>query len=686
VARARLSDDEGVALRAVAQPERVYVGQQITYQVGVFLDDDVRMRLRRNPEFIPPEPRGMLAYELPAPALTPPARTSSGKRYEAHVFQRALFPLAAGRYVVPQAQLVYSLPLSNSFFSREESRTVRADSLVVVAVEPPAAGRPADWSGAVGDLAVETRLDSSSGRAGDPVVVTVRVQGRGNVKLLPRPALAVPWGTAVPSEERVKLDTDAVVVRGVKEFDWLVTPRQAGTLELPSVRYPFFNPYTERYEIAVTRPQSLTVAPGALATLDSLRADTAPLLPLRPALRAPVGRPVHEHPAYWAIALLAPLPAAAFGIVRRPRRRRAVPVSAAARLRVLARRGPDADAAALRRAYVAALADRLRLTPGVITTTSGALARALRRTGVTSETARDAEALLVALDRAAYAAGSPPPAGAARTALDLYKRVDGEARPRLALTARRVAPVVAGVAALGATLAGAGVASPRVGPAAEEMTPAARFARGVDAYHARRFAESAQLFADVAEEQPRAADAWANFGTASWAAADTAAAAVGWQRAMRLEPLAGDVRERLALIGSLQQSGVAWIPRVPVSAAALLALAAWCCAWAALVGTLLRPGAARTFAAAAAGAGAATFVLALATRDLAARGAARHLAIVEEHGALRSVPALGGERGSAVSTGDLARVLRREGAWARVALDGGREGWIEWEKLVPLGA
>ncbi|HET7458895.1 MAG TPA: BatD family protein, partial [Gemmatimonadaceae bacterium] len=215
VASAKLGPDDGVALRAVATPDTVYVGQQTTYQVGVFLDDDVRMRLRRNPEFIPPEPRGMLAYDLPAPRPGGTVRGKGGARYEAHVFQRALFPLDAGRYVIPQAQLSYALPLSSSFFSREESRTARADSVVVVALEPPAEGRPADYVGAVGDLTADLRVDSTVGRQGDPMVVTVSVAGRANVKLLPRPALTLPWGTVVPGDERVRVDTASVSVRGV---------------------------------------------------------------------------------------------------------------------------------------------------------------------------------------------------------------------------------------------------------------------------------------------------------------------------------------------------------------------------------------------------------------------------------------------------------------------------------------
>src|SRR5690606_31082045 len=63
--RAPIDPSAGVNFHALATPDTVWVGQQVHYQVGVFMDEDVRSRLRRNPEFMPPELRAMLAYDLP---------------------------------------------------------------------------------------------------------------------------------------------------------------------------------------------------------------------------------------------------------------------------------------------------------------------------------------------------------------------------------------------------------------------------------------------------------------------------------------------------------------------------------------------------------------------------------------------------------------------------------------------
>ncbi|HEU4628210.1 MAG TPA: BatD family protein, partial [Gemmatimonadaceae bacterium] len=286
---------QGVNFHALVQPETVYVGQQANYQVGVFLDDDVRGRLRRNPEFVPPEMTGMLAYELP---VTHGSVPKAGRgRYEVHVFERAVFPLLPGVHDVPPARLSYSLPLSRSFFSREESYTLRSERVRVVALAPPLEGRPTDYDGAVASaLALDARVrDDSAARVGDPLLLTVRISGRGNVNLFPRPRLTLSWAQAVPADERVTLDSTSRVVTGAKEFDWLVTPRRAGRLVVPPIRYPYFDPYAERYVLAVTRPTTLDVAPGTLAALEAAPA-VAPLLPVRRAFRGETPLPPSDEP------------------------------------------------------------------------------------------------------------------------------------------------------------------------------------------------------------------------------------------------------------------------------------------------------------------------------------------------------------------------------------------------------
>jgi hypothetical protein len=107
----------------------------------------------------------------------------------------------------------------------------------------------------------------------------------------------------------VQLDSSATVVRGAKEFDWVITPARSGEVEVPQIRYPFFNPYTERYELAVTTPQRVSVAPGSLVAQDASPDSARPVLPLRRVMLTSSRGPLSETRGFWIAMLVAPVPA-----------------------------------------------------------------------------------------------------------------------------------------------------------------------------------------------------------------------------------------------------------------------------------------------------------------------------------------------------------------------------------------
>jgi hypothetical protein len=670
VSRSRLDSRSGVNFHALVTPDTVYVGEQATYQVGVFLNDDVRYRLRRNPEFIPPELRSMLAYDLSAPRSFVSKRVIDGRRYEVHVFQRALFPLTAGRYEIPPARLNYSLPLSASFFSREESHQLRSETVPLVVVDPPQAGRPADFTGAVGRLSLEAHVDSGAAKVGDPLVLTVRVTGDGNVSFFPRPDVRVPWGQLVPAEERVQLDSSATVVRGAKEFDWVITPAKSGDVEVPSIRYPFFNPYTERYELAVTSPQRVSVAPGTLIAVDAAADSARPAFPIRRVMRAQTRAPLSRERVFWIAMLVAPVPAALALAVRRPRTRRTP--TASERLRKLARTretpSPN-DAAALRRTYAAALAERIGVAAAELADRR-ALVRALRRSGVTADTARAADELLGELDTAVYAGNDLTLSDGATRAMDVLQKVDHEARPRLMprTSTRSIAPIA---------LVGLSLSVAQSEPNARES-----FDRGVREYEVHRYTRAERFFADAAREQPGSADAWANFGTAAWAARDTAAAAIGWQRALRLDPGATDVRSRLDLTPGFGGSELASVPPLSEASVAIVGGLAWVIGWLCAAVGIWRRRRGWRYAAYLLG----VVALGSGIAGIRVREAyeAKRLAIVVEPARLRALPVLGGEPGAPVLTGEVARTVREEGVWSLVRMGDDREGWMETDQLEPI--
>jgi hypothetical protein len=680
VTRARLDTRRGVDFHALVVPETVYVGQQATYQLGVFVDQETRQRLRRNPEFLPPESRSMLSYDLPDRG-TSGVVTLAGRQWEVHVFRRALFPLTPGTYPIPVARLSYVLPQSPSFFAREESFTLRSEAVSVVAVPLPTAGRPPDWSGAVGEWRASARVATTKARVGDALLVTVRVEGQGNVTLLPRPTLDVSWATVVPADERVQLDSTPTQLRGSKEFDYLVTPREAGAQTVPAVRLAYFDPRARRYETSVTAPIAVRVDGGDIVGSDSTAA-TAPAavadgVPTDlPTIDAVIDgdqtpSPLQKLLAWLMLAMLPTLPTIAFGVilVRRPRRAKRARTAAERLLRTTEPTTP----AAVRRDLILAIGDRTALDVTRITD-SGAWEQALRREGVTVETAAEVRTCLDELGRAAFGPpGSSTPAHTLTRAREAYERIDSEARRRTGRSATARALVL-----LAVTVAAAQAQPQRGDRARAEQA----YAEGAAAYAGADYRRAQARFDDAIRAADRSASAWAAYAAASWQAADTGAAVVGWQRALRLDPRRDDWRDRLARVRAPQESGYARVPAIPALLPTVLALFVWGVGWSLVIRQAWRrrPVAALIVVTALVGGGA----LWGAVRWEHIRSG-RALVVIVDPVALRALPALGADAVSTPMKGEVAAVDERSGVWVHVVLDAGRAGWIPAERVTALG-
>jgi tetratricopeptide (TPR) repeat protein len=646
-------------------PDTLYVGQQVDYVVDVQLNEAARQRLRHNPTFFPPEMPAVLAYDLAPPA---PVVREGRRCFETLSYRRALFPLFPGETRIAPATLTYSLPLSTSFFSREESFELRTDSVRFVAVEPPAQGRPADFAGAVGTLQASVRLDEPAGRMGDPVVLTLRLSGTGNVKLLPRPALSLAWATIAAGDERVVVDTTSGRVRGTKEFDWLLTPTRAGALGIPAFQYPFFDPTRASYDVATTDSITFDVASASLASADT---GSTARLPIRRVLRPERPPPLPTRAWYWAVLVLAPVPATLRRVFVR-RRRRAVARTAARRLRLLARSRRPPSPRELRRTFLDAVQERVP-TARRDTAARIALQRLLRRAGVTEGTAHAAEDLLDLLDRAAFSPSGVVDPQLVTHTLEIASRIDAEAVRPIAAPSTTTGSI-ATVLLLAATLTAVAAAMPEA--------VVRTFESGVHAYERGDYATSQRLFARAAARAPRAPDGWANLGAAAWARGDTAHAVLGWQRALRLEPLDKETRDRLAVVQPAVIGTPAYVPPLPADVLALAALILWTGAWVALLvqavrrTSLLRP---------LAGAAIACALVALGgALELHDRAGVRGLGVLRKARDLLDAPSSNGQPVAAATVGEVGTLGTREGPWVRLDLGGGRAGWLPAAAVLPL--
>ena len=720
--RVQVNPRRQIDFHAAVMSDSVYVGQQATYQVAVLLSPEARSRLRRNPEFLPPELRGLLAYELGTPTRVAP-QSYAGAVFEAHVFQRALFPVAPGRQVVPAPQLTYSLPQSSSYFSREERFVVRAESASFVVKPLPLSGRPDDFNGAVGQFTSSVRLDSAVARVGDPLILSLRVQGTGNVKLLPRPVLELNWATVVAGSERIQVDSSGALVRGTKEFDWILTPARDGRVEVPALRYSYFDPYAARYAVAESAPLELTVKSGTLAVVED--GEGLEVMPLRVSntLRQPSvwnGRGVP--PTSWflwlVVALLAPFPAA-WAVLRARRAHHGAGIEgsligvAAAQV---ASETPRDALRLVRRNLLVAIAERFSQSPQSILSRSQ-LSRVLRRAGVTQATTRETVALLDRLDAVGFADLSGlsvlPTAGAAQREADgLLRDIETQALPR----GRELRDTVLLAVLIMATISSA--ATPQAVHAQSGSRPASRarsaatesLAKTSDddvlkvltearrAYSQRAYLEATERFGIAARQFPSDADVLTNWGTAAWAANDTVTAVIAWQRAARLEPMAHDVTRRLGVLPSGARGGIADVPMVPVQWLLRSALVCWVGGWLMLSWVISRSRARMATSSDSPPDVRPIPWLRRASLALVVGGAitgasawwgirmldAERLYVVSRPETLRIAPGSDADAMGGVSTGDVVEVVESRPLWRRIQHADGRRGWLPGARLVAI--
>lgn len=278
-------------------PETLYVGQQATYDAVTLLTESAQSQLSRNPEYIPPEVRGATVYDFKFDTALTTDINLRGVKYRRYVYRRAIFPLSEGTFTIPHATLRYSLSGSESYNSRSVDREIFSEAVTFTVLPLPTSGKPLDFSGAVGQFSASAFLDNDSPRLGQPITLTVRILGVGNLALLPRPKIRIDWADVFEGDESVFWDSTGSVVRGYKDFAWVITPKISGELFIPGVNFDFFNSSINGYAVATTESIPVQVGLGEGVSSDSFRPlqDTLSTSPFPAILRI--------FTDYWIVSL-----------------------------------------------------------------------------------------------------------------------------------------------------------------------------------------------------------------------------------------------------------------------------------------------------------------------------------------------------------------------------------------------
>jgi tetratricopeptide (TPR) repeat protein len=147
-----------------------------------------------------------------------------------------------------------------SFFNRGIDRVLRTEPTEVEVLPLPRSGRPADFSGSVGeDLRLTARLDKNEVELGDPVMLSMTVRGVGNVRTFAKPTLPeMKQFKSYDSDSKTQINA-LDEVAGTRVYEVVLVPREAGTLQVPAVKLTYFDTKQAKYRELTTKPIELVV-------------------------------------------------------------------------------------------------------------------------------------------------------------------------------------------------------------------------------------------------------------------------------------------------------------------------------------------------------------------------------------------------------------------------------------------
>jgi len=315
--------DRDIFIRAIPSARTAYQNEQVMIEYLLFFRNFIQPRHSRLADSWDAE--GFWREELDVEARPMPRSTvENGLRYNSIVLKRvAVFPTRIGTLNIDPLRIETEVfaprspgdPLNRFFSLRNPYETIeRASRPVTIEARALPDGAPESFQGAVGQFEMKAQISRTEVDVGEPVQVTLRISGTGNLAMLQAPLLNAPGiFEAYEPEVNTVIESGGRRVRGTKTFTYLLVPRSNGTFEVPPIEFAYFDPAGGRYR--TLRADPMTISVTGTATTPLATSATAAGLPVddiaRPLTTQADWRRLDRTPLYgslWTyVALLFPL-------------------------------------------------------------------------------------------------------------------------------------------------------------------------------------------------------------------------------------------------------------------------------------------------------------------------------------------------------------------------------------------
>jgi len=201
-----------------------------------------------------------------------------GEQYLVRTLSRQMIPLKPGDYGIAPASMMVdeAVRWRRTLFgdripTHAQKRRVEDELRNLVIRDLPTAGRPESFTGTVGPgYRLEVAADRSVVQVGDPISLTLTLQGDAAVETAVLPPLSADGGLS-SRDFRVPRDkTSGAYADGAKRFEVTIRALHEGVSEIPPLAFSWYNPAREEYQTTRSQPVALSVRPARVVSADDV--------------------------------------------------------------------------------------------------------------------------------------------------------------------------------------------------------------------------------------------------------------------------------------------------------------------------------------------------------------------------------------------------------------------------------
>ena len=286
-ARATAIADDNLHLVAEISKSKPYLNEAVTVIYKLYFSSEISVSNVNEVEM--PKYSDFWSHLIPIPKLEIKRGEYKGEVYNYVTWRKAvLYPQKAGKLTLEPLTLNVSVDVPTNRRDFFGNRVYQKTPKVITAgrrsinVRPlPEAGKPANFEGAVGAFDLTVKFNKTALKSSESFQATVKVSGRGNLKLFSLPKLSAPSSLEVyEPEHKESIKTNLLGMQGSIEDTYTIVPQYQGNYPIPPLTFSYFDPVKESYVTLNSKEALIDVFEGPVAANPSQQGNPIKQAPL----------------------------------------------------------------------------------------------------------------------------------------------------------------------------------------------------------------------------------------------------------------------------------------------------------------------------------------------------------------------------------------------------------------------